>query len=82
MLKALPVAALFRLQELLDEHDPPMSQSELARRSGVSLVTVNGIANNRTSQVSLKTLDALARVLQVEPGDLIVREKGGKRSRG
>ncbi len=83
MLKALPVAALFRLQELLDERDPPMSQSELARRSGVSLVTVNGIANNRTSQVSLKTLDALARVLQVEPGDLIVREKGGKkRGRG
>jgi DNA-binding Xre family transcriptional regulator len=73
------MTALFRLQELLDNRDPPMSQSELARRSGVSLVTVNGIANNRTQQVSLKTLDALARVLGVEPGDLIASEKGGKR---
>jgi DNA-binding Xre family transcriptional regulator len=61
----------FRLQALLDAYDPPMSQSELARRSGVSLVTVNAIANNRTKQVSLETLDALSRALGVEPGELL-----------
>lgn len=70
----------FRLQALLDAHDPPMSQSELARRSGISLVTVNGIANNRTKQVSLDTIDRLARALQVEPGELF--ESMGTRRRG
>jgi DNA-binding Xre family transcriptional regulator len=69
----------FRLQALLDAHDPPMSQSELARRSGVSLVTVNAIANNRTKQVSLETLDALSRALGVEPGELLESSKKGRR---
>jgi DNA-binding Xre family transcriptional regulator len=68
----------FCLQELLDSHDPPMSQSELARRSGITLVTINGIANNRTAMVSLKTLGAIASALGVQPGDLLV---GGTRSR-
>ena len=71
----------FRLQELLDAHEPPMSQSELARRSGVSLVTVNNIANNRTSQVSLKTLASLAQALGVEPGELLERDTGRTRRR-
>jgi DNA-binding Xre family transcriptional regulator len=44
----------------------------------VSLVTINAIANNRTSQVSLKTLDALAKALKVEPGELLEREKRGR----
>lgn len=38
-----------------------MSQSELARRSGVSLMTINSIADNRTTQIKLETLDRLAR---------------------
>ena len=57
-----------------------MSQSDLARASGVSLFTVNAIANNRTVQVKLDTLEKLARVLGVEPGDLIERDK--KRGKG
>jgi DNA-binding Xre family transcriptional regulator len=69
----------FRLQALLDAHDPPMSQSELARRSGVSLVTVNGIANNRTRQVSLETLDRLSRALDVGPGELFEHVRKGRR---
>jgi DNA-binding Xre family transcriptional regulator len=55
-----------------------MSQSELARRSGITLVTINGIANNRTAMVSLKTLGAIASALGVQPGDLLTR---GTRSR-
>jgi DNA-binding Xre family transcriptional regulator len=66
----------FCLRELLAEQDPPMSQGELARRSEVSLVTVNAIANNRTTRVDLATLDALCRVLKVEPGALLERVKG------
>ncbi|MDB4876473.1 MAG: Cro/C1-type DNA-binding domain [Gemmatimonadetes bacterium] len=67
------MASRFRLKELLETHDPPISQSELARLSGVSFMTVNGIVNNRTKQVSLNTLDALSRPLGCKPGDLIER---------
>jgi len=51
------------------------------QRSEVSLVTVNAIANNRTKRVDLATLDALRRVLRVEPGALLERvsERKGKR---
>jgi putative transcriptional regulator len=77
MLDTLEMGARFRLQELLD--DAGMNQSELARRSGISLVTVNKIAQNRSNQVSLKTLDALSKALGCEPGDLLEREPKGRR---
>ena len=76
------MATRFRLQQLLDQADPPMSQSELARRAGISFQTVNSIANNRTAQVSLRTLDAIARVLKVKPGDIIESGPEKKRGRG
>ncbi len=78
------MAARFRLAELLTELG--LSQRELAARSGVSPTTINRMANNLTGQVSLKTLDSIAKVLsdagpKVAPGDLIeeVPEKKGKR---
>lgn len=74
----IAVAARFRLAKLLE--DAGMSQSELARRSGVSQVTVNGIANNRTTRVDLATLDALSSVLGVQPGELI--ERGAEPRKG
>ena len=74
-----PVAARFRLAELLDEKQ--MTQSELARRSRVSQVTVNAIANNRTTRVDLATLDALSRVLGIQPGELLEREPEPKKGR-
>ncbi|MHB1329241.1 MAG: helix-turn-helix domain-containing protein [Gemmatimonadales bacterium] len=68
----------FRLRELLEKLG--LSQSEAARRSGVSFATVNAMCTNRTAQVSLATLDKIAAALGVEPGDLIVREpKKGKK---
>jgi putative transcriptional regulator len=73
------VGARFRLKELLEERD--MSQSELARRSGVSFMTVNSIVNGRTSQVALATLAALAKVLEVEPGDLLESDSGKRKRR-
>ena len=73
------LAVRFRLHELLEEHG--LSQSELARRSGISFVTVNGIANNKTKQVSLATLDALCGALDVEPGELLERDAPKRRGR-
>ena len=77
------MAARFCLAELLV--DIGLSQRELAARSGVSPTTINRMANNLTAQVSLKTLDRLARALsgagrRVEPGDLIraTAERKGK----
>lgn len=52
-----------------------MTQSELARRSGVSFQTINRMCRNKTEGAVLSTLDKLATVLGVEPGELIVREK-------
>ena len=80
-----PVAmtARFRLAELLEESG--LSQRELASRAGVSPTTVNRMASNLTAQVALETLDALSRELgkelgrEVAPGDLIERERKGKR---
>jgi putative transcriptional regulator len=69
---------VFRLAEILDRKG--MSQAELVRRSGVALRTVSRLCRNETGQVSLDTLDKLATALGVEPGELIVREKG-KRGR-
>lgn len=78
------MSARFCLQRLLDEQVPPMNQSELARNSGVSLVTINAIANNRTTQVHLETLDRIAAALDdVAPGDLIESDRPtGARARG
>jgi DNA-binding Xre family transcriptional regulator len=81
------VTSQFRLQAILDSSDPPVSQSELSRHSGVSLTTINRMVNNLTAQVSLRTLDSLSASLSellgrtVAPGDLIERiaDKRGRR---
>jgi putative transcriptional regulator len=76
------VTAEFRLREELARSG--LSQSELARRSGVSFATVNRLCTNATTRVDLSTLDRLAEVLGCEPGDLIVQagsRKGRKRGR-
>lgn len=68
----LEMGVRFRLQELLEAAG--MSQSELARRAGVSQVTINAMANQRTKGVDLSTLDAICKVLDCAPGDLLERE--------
>jgi DNA-binding Xre family transcriptional regulator len=59
-------------------HDE-MSQSELARQSGVHFVTVNRICRNLTTRVDLATLDRLSAVLGCEPGDLVERQARRRR---
>ena len=74
MLGVLSVPVRFRLEEVLADRE--MSQTELARQSGVSLVTVNAMKQNRTKQVSLQTLDKICGVLKCEPGELLERKRG------
>lgn len=59
----------FRLREILEDRD--MSQSELARLTGVSFVTINRMCMNATEGVTLKTVDALVKALKIEPGELL-----------
>lgn len=73
------VPVQFRLKELLKKQKPAMSQSELSRRSGVSMTTINAMVLNKTRQVSLDTLDKIADALDVEPGELLERDKNRRR---
>jgi DNA-binding Xre family transcriptional regulator len=75
------MAVQFRLDKLLEErkqHGDPITQSELARLSDVTFATVNAIANNRTRQVHLDTIDKLCKVLRVTPGELFEQKRGGR----
>lgn len=71
------VAVRFRLDRILA--DAKVSQLAVADKAGLSQVTVNAIANNRTGRVDLKTLDKLCGALwkllgrKVEPGELLER---------
>ena len=60
------------LQDILTERS--MSRREMARRSGLNVNTVCKMANDDNRMVDLTTLDKVCAVLQVEPGDLLVRK--------
>jgi DNA-binding Xre family transcriptional regulator len=64
----------FRLHELLAARGDGMSQAELARRAGLSNTTVNDIALNKSTRISLETITAICEVLGVKPGDLFAYE--------
>jgi DNA-binding Xre family transcriptional regulator len=51
-----------------------MSRRELARCSGLNIATVCKMANGKSQMVDLAILDKMGEALQVEPGDLLVRE--------
>jgi DNA-binding Xre family transcriptional regulator len=67
----------FRLAEVLKQLG--VSQSELSRQSGVSFPVINKMCGNKAASVALSTLDRIAAALKVEPGELIVREKGKRK---
>ncbi len=60
-----------RLHDILTERG--MSRREMARRSGLNVNTVCKLANDDNRMVDLTTLDKLCAVLQVEPGEVLVR---------
>lgn len=70
------MTTVFRLREVLEEMPKPPNISELARVSGVSRMTVHTIYHNLTARVDLATLDALARALGCEPGELVGKKRG------
>jgi transcriptional regulator with XRE-family HTH domain len=75
------VPTRFRLKEELEKYNKKrseadrLSQRELAARAAVSPTTINRMFSNLTAQVSLATLDAIADVLGIDPGELLERKR-------
>ncbi len=61
--------AHFRLRELAEPQR--WNPHSLAEATGLAYNTVWGIWNNKAKRADLETLEALAAVLKVQPGDLI-----------
>jgi DNA-binding Xre family transcriptional regulator len=85
---AIEMPVNLRVDELLQARVPPISLSELARKSGISFPTINAIAKRRTKQVTLQTIDQLCAALTellgepIAPGDLFERVPEPKPKRG
>lgn len=70
-----------RLKVLLSERNTerlragqePWKLRELAQAAGLSPSVVSGLTSNRAVQVRFETLDRLCRILDCEPGDILVR---------
>ena len=65
---------VIHLQDILTERN--MSRRELARRSGLNINTICKLANDANHMIDLTTLDQVCKTLQVQPGELLVRESG------
>ena len=61
----------FKLKELLEHHQ--MSQTDLAKETELSFSTICEICNNKTSRISMKTLNILTDYFDCEVGDLFER---------
>jgi transcriptional regulator with XRE-family HTH domain len=70
----------FRLAAILNRAG--VTQTELARRTGLSFATINRLCTNATAQVSLETLDKIAIELDVPVGDLFETDRRPKRGKG
>ena len=59
-----------------------MSLSELAERVGITLANLSILKTNKAKAVRFSTLDALCRVLECQPGDLLEHvDENGRASR-
>ena len=71
MLGGLLMGVKWRLKEIAEPER--WTARKLAEATGLAYNTVWGIWANRSQRADLKTLEALAKVLKVEPSELIGR---------
>jgi DNA-binding Xre family transcriptional regulator len=78
------MATVFRLREVMEGEAEAPSIRKVARDTGLAYNTVFAIYHNKAGRADLATLDALAKALDCEPGELIGRPgvKAGRRARG
>jgi len=72
MLNFMVPAVRLRLGEILRERG--MTQKQLAGISGLSENAVSKLTG-RPRQIRLDTIDRVCEVLEIQPGDLIIREE-------
>ncbi len=53
-----------------------ISASELASRMGITLSNLSILKNNRAKAIRFSTLNAICRVLECQPGDILEYEAG------
>lgn len=53
-----------------DAGEPPLTQQEIARGSGVSQAVISTILRRKVSRLDIKTIDRLANYFKVDPGEL------------
>jgi len=68
----IPKQVTFHLDELLDERG--LTLTELAIRVDITLVNLSVLKNNRAKAIRFSTLEALCKVLDCQPGDLMTYE--------
>jgi putative transcriptional regulator len=62
----------FHLDELLESRR--LTLTELANRVDITLVNLSILKNNRAKAIRFSTLEALCKVLDCQPGDLMTYE--------
>ena len=63
----------WKVKEVAEERG--LNAHQLAQRAELAYTTVRGVWHNESTRVDMQTLQKLARVLQVEPGELIGRDE-------
>jgi len=63
------VAIVVKLDDLL--HDRRMTLTELAERIDITLANLSILKTGKARAIRFSTLEAICRVLQCEPGDLL-----------
>ena len=67
-----PKRVTFHLDELLESRG--LTLTELANRVDITLVNLSVLKNNRAKAIRFSTLEALCKVLDCQPGDLMTYE--------
>ena len=67
-----PKQVTFHLDQLLESRG--LTLTELANRVDITLVNMSVLKNNRARAIRFSTLEALCKVLNCQPGDLMTYE--------
>ena len=67
-----PKEIAFHLDDLLESRG--LTLTELANRVDITLVNLSVLKNNRARAIRFSTLEALCKVLDCQPGDLMTYE--------
>ncbi len=67
-----PKEVTFHLDELLESRG--LTLTELASRVDIPLVNLSVLKNNRARAIRFSTMEALCKVLNCQPGDLMTYE--------